>query len=288
MLDRIPFLLAIVLFCVDGLAQENIIHFEKGVHVQTVNQWTTSLSRVSNVDSTTYIRKKSGGFDKLHKSGHRDVIIWIPRSTDLSKNFTLLIWFHGHWGFVPKRTFEDRVLKQVVPFANNKNFVVAIPEMPWSVHTSTPTKRNSMLWEKPGDFLLFMNQLTQLLESHNRNRQLGSVDYRIVGHSAGGSAIKRIAITGDLCHLEPTMVIWSDSSYGNWLDTAWESCFKEGPSIDVRVFVVEGDSPWRNAVRFINKFRKPPSNIKIFVKKKPGWSHKAIGNNIVELSEVLQ
>lgn len=267
------------------------LHWEQGVNKKVVKEWALSLNKTSSVSSTTYILKKSGGKDKLHRTGHRDVIVWIPSTADLTKDFITVIWFHGHWGYVPSRTFEDRTLKQFVPLTPTKNFVLVIPEMPWSVHTPTPTKRNSQLWLKPGDFMEFVDQIYSVLFNHlNLSAKtilpLGDIDYRIVGHSAGGSVIKRLGITGDLCRLSPSLVVWSDSSYGSWLKNAWDGCLKDHPNILVKVFVQKWLSPWRNTIKFLGEFQGPPPNLEMYVKNK-GWSHKLIGNNIVKLSDLL-
>ena len=270
------------------------VHWEKGVNKKVVKEWTGSLDKVSTVSSTTYIKKKVGGKDKLHRKGHRDVIIWIPKDTDLTKDFIAVMWFHGHYGYVPQRTFEDRTLKQFVPLVGSKNFVVVIPEMPWSVHASTPTKRNSLLWMKPGDFMKFVSQVENVLLNHVKSkvsdvtgtkRGLGKIDYRVVGHSAGGSTIKRLGITGDLCKLNPSMVVWSDSSYGSWLQNAWDGCLGES-NILVKVFVQKWLSPWKRTTAFLGQFQDMPDNLRLYVKNK-GWSHKLIGDNVVKLSDLL-
>lgn len=271
------------------------ITWETGVNKRITKEWSLSLDKTSNVSSSTYIMKKSGGKDPLHSHKHRDVIVWIPDTTDLSRDFISIIWFHGHWGYVPKRTFENRTLKQLVPMTS-KNFVLILPEMPWSVHTKTPTKRNSQLWKKPGDFLKFVQQVENLLLKH-RNRgskfaqtsrkKLGKIDYRIVGHSAGGSTIKRLGITGDLCKINPSLVVWSDSSYGLWLRRAWDGCLGNHRNTLVKVFVSKGDSPWKRATQFVGDFQGPIENFELHVKRKPRWTHKLIGDNIVELSNLL-
>ena len=279
-----------VIFLLPLVAEANPSHkviWNSGVNIKVVNSWSKSLDKISNVNSVTYIDKKSGGKDKLHRTGHRDVIVWIPETTNLSKNFILVVWFHGHYGYVPHRTFEDRTLKQLAPLSGAKNFVLVLPEMPWSIHTTTPTKRNSLLWQKSGDFLKFIDSIHVTLKSHNNSDKLGKIDYRIVGHSAGGSTIKRIALTGDLCKLSPTMVVWSDSSYGSWLDNAWTGCLNSSPDILVKVFVHKGGPPWRSANRFLNKNKIKPKNLKLYVKSK-GWSHKLIGNKIVDISQLLE
>jgi len=272
------------------------VEWEGGVNIRVVKEWSDSLNKVSDVGSVTYIRKKSGGKDSLHRVGHRDVIIWVPGTTDLSKAFTVVIWFHGHYGYVPHRTFENRTLKQFVPLAADKNFVVIIPEMPWSVHTKTPVKRNSKLWMKPGQFISFVKQVELELIQHwmmqtktvpISDLRIGKIDYRIVGHSAGGSTIKRLAMTGDLCKLEPSKIVWSDSSYGNWLDHAWKGCLKNNPHIRVKVLVAKWDWPYKNATRFMKQFGKnPPEQLSLHVFNRP-MTHKLIGNNAVKLSNLL-
>lgn len=281
-------LLITILIASESTAQTHTVHWDSGVNQVVVKEWTKSLDKVSNISSTTYISKKMGGEDKLHRAGHRDVIVWVPGTTDLTKDFVMVVWFHGHWGYVPTRTFEDRTLKQLVPLTRSKNFVLVIPEMPWSVHTSTPTKRNSLLWTKKGQFLQFVAQVHTTLSYHNSGNRLGNIDHRIVGHSAGGSTIKRVAMTGDLCKLKPSMVVWSDSSYGPWLQTAWDGCLKGHRDILVKVFVSKGDSPWWRATQFMGQFQTPPNNLELHVMKKPRWSHKLIGDNVVELSKLLE
>lgn len=284
--------LLLLLFTPSYALEINKVFSETGVNSRVIKEWKLSLSKISKNSSTSYILKKSGGKDKLHSAGHRDAIVWIPGSTDLSKDFITVIWFHGHWGYVPHRTFEDRILKQFVPLTSSKNFVVVIPEMPWSVHTSTPTKRNSLLWLKPGDFMSFVDQVYSILYNHlNKNNDLlqplGSIDYKVVGHSAGGSTIQRLGSTGDLCKISPSMVVWSDSSYGTWLDHAWRGCLSKNSHIRVKVLVAKWDSPYKNATRFMKQFGKnPPEHLSLHVFERP-MTHKMIGNSAVRLSNLL-
>ena len=280
----------IVLFFIPASvsSEEHTVSWSKDAYNLTVKKWSNALNRVSSVESTTYIRKQLHGEDKLHATGHRDVIYWIPATTDLSKPFIMIIWFHGHWGYDENRTFVTRTLKQLVPKAEaGVNFVLVLPEMPWTIHGKTPRKRNSLIWTKKGQFLEFIDEAHSLLSKHNQGKRLGKADYRIVGHSAGGSTIKRLGITGDLCKIDPSMVVWSDSSYGAWLENAWDGCLKDSCTL-VSVYVHVGGPPWRSLNRFLNRFRKKdlPANLKFSMMGK-GWSHKKIGDNIVDLSNIL-
>jgi len=272
-------------------AQGYTIQFNKGVNQKVVSGWASSLDKIDDTSSKTYIRKKSGGKDELHRVGHRDVIVWIPETTDVTQDFILVFWFHGHYGYVPHRTFQDRTLKQFVPLARSKNFVVVIPEMPWSIHAKTPTKRNSLVWTKPGDFLKFVTQVKGILSEHMNDTHptgttLGTIDYRVVGHSAGGSTIKRLGMTGDLCKISPSMVVWSDSSYGTWFDLAWKGCLKDN-NIPTKVFVKKWGAPYRSIMRFVNDNGGVPKKAGLNIMLHP-WTHKSIGDNIVKLSGLLE
>ena len=285
---KIFFCVSVCCLGIPAAGQTHTITWEKGVYKKTTKKWVNALNQSGKVSSTSYINKQLGGRDKLHAVKHRDGIIWIPDSTNLSEEFIMLIWFHGHYGYDEQRTFNDRTLKQIVPKAREGvNFVLVLPEMPWTVHGKTPTKRNSLIWTKEGQFLEFIDKTYSLLYRHNKNKSLGEIDYRIVGHSAGGSTIKRLGITGDLCKIGPSMVVWSDSSYGLWLRNAWDGCLASNRNILVKVFVAKGGPPWRRATQFMGEFQGSPENVELHVMRKPKWSHKLIGDNVVKLSGVL-
>ena len=285
-MKRVALVLFLALIPQTAFSQSHEIDFGLNVYQKTAAKWVRALSKSSDISSTTYISKEHGGKDSLHPAKHRDSIVWIPKSTDLSKDFIMLVWFHGHIGYDEVRTFQDRTLLQLVPHAKRgKNFVLVLPEMPWSKNGRTPTKRNGMIWRKSGDFLQFIEQAKSILKSHNENKELGNIDYRVVGHSAGGSTIKAVSITQDLCKLNPSVVVWSDSSYGRWLDNAWSGCLKDSSAI-IKVFVRKWGSPHRQAARFLKSFEKKPENIELHVMT-GRWTHKLIGNNAVKLSNIL-
>ena len=269
-------------------AENYTLDIEAGVYHKTVSKWARSLHHVGGVNSTTYIRKLEGGKDRLHAAKHRDVVYWIPGTTDLSKPFIMLIWFHGHYGYDQQRTFVDRTLAQMVPKAlEGKNFVLVLPEMPWSVHGRTPTKRNGKIWTKPGEFNNFVKKSVDLVANHHGNsscddmqcKPLGAIDYRIVGHSAGGSTISTVGSTGDLCLLNPTRIVWSDSTYGRWLERANSGCLQE---FQTDVFINGHKSTATSPRRFVKTYEG--RNTTIHQKK---LSHKLIGNNIIKLSGIL-
>ena len=129
-----------------------------------------------------------------------------------------------------------------------------------------------------------MDEVASYLYRHSGVVTLPAIDYKVIGHSAGGSTIWRIAKTGDLCKISPSEVVWSDSSYGMWLDRAWNGCLK-GSGIKQHVFVKKWDSPYNHAKRFLKTY-KHPAGIDLHVMEYP-WTHKTIGNSVVKLSGIL-
>jgi len=277
-----------VLVASTSFAQTHTIHFDREATSQTISKWSKALLAMLNTDSTSYIKKKSGGVDRLHRSGHRDVIVWIPKATDLTKKTKVILWFHGHRGY-RKGTFQNRILHQFSPLVGLENFVVVLPEMPWSVNTKTPTKRNGYVWTVPGSFLKFINQVKSVLASHvaQSATAIGDLEYKIVGHSAGGSTISRIAATGDLCKVENlTKIVWSDSTYGSQLQRAWMGCLGSS-GILTEVFTLKWTITWKNTRKFLKIFKIRSRFLKFYEMSRP-WTHRKIGNNIVKISSLLE
>ena len=250
---------------------QSVVVTDAAVYPKTAARWT---EEVSGTESITFL-KKMGITDPKHKNGSRDYAIWLPHSA--ANNAVGIIWFHGHHGF-SSRTFEKRILKQFVPHIG-KNFFVVIPEMPWSYNTSTRTSRNGKIWQKRGEFLSFVRDVEYHLENTVGIRK---VDWRIVGHSAGGSTIATLGKTGDLCRVGVSRIVWSDSSYLRWLEAAYSGCLRDYEH-RTDVFVTTSGSPVRNARRFVKAYKG--KNVKMHVRR---GGHTFIGDNIVNLSKILE
>ena len=105
-----------------------------------------------------------------------------------------------------------------------------------------------------------------------------------IGHSAGGSVFKAAALSGDLCKVNPDMVVWSDSTYGNWFNVAWSRCLHKGGS-NVVVLIRKWTKTWKSFRSFSKK-----SNPSIFLDVKYYGGkiyHKTIGDNAIQFAEVF-
>lgn len=224
--------------------------------------------------------------DRLNKAGSSEALFFLP-SSSRPDDLTVIFWFHGCGGY-SERTFDIRLALQLKKLEDrNHSYAIVVPELLWSKNTTTSCSRQGRSFRKPGTLVSFVNDsLTKINEAMNNSGKETSVNPRLVfiGHSAGGSVIKAASVSGDLCKIKPAEVVWSDSTYGRWLDTAWRRCLSKGGSSTV-VLVRKWTKTWKNLQRFMK--RQSPKD---FLRVKPYGGkiyHKTIGDNAIEFSEVF-
>lgn len=261
------------------------------VYKPTINKWKSTVESAS-FDSTSWLWSL-GSSDRKHKNGSRDTILMVP-TVSVPDDITLIVWFHGLNGF-SKKTFEKRLIPQIEDIVENGNSIaVAIPEMPWSINTSTPRKRQGKVWTRPGELEQYVKSIKERLEAWaiiTHGVDLGSIRIVFVGHSAGGSALMSASREGSLCRLGPEAIVWSDASYGHWLDSAWKGCIKEADT-ELHILVRKWDKPHKNAQRLIKRMTKrsrllskPDIHYKVLNRKH--WTHGRIGNNVFVLTNLF-
>jgi hypothetical protein len=269
---------------------ESETHVGTSVYKPTSKRWLSSVHN-ENFESISWIWSL-GTTDRNHKNGHRDSILVIP-TTSRPDDITLIVWFHGLNGF-SKKTFSKRIMPQIRQAVKDGNsLAVAIPEMPWSINTRTPRKRQGQVWRRPEELKKYVESLKKHLRVWSQITHgipIGTIRLVFVGHSAGGSALKAAAVEGSLCQLNPETIVFSDASYGHWLDTTWKSCVKN-TDIDLHILVRKWDKPHKNAERIIKKISRPQSapktNVHYQVLDRKQWSHGKIGNSVFILSDIF-
>ena len=282
------FTLLLVLFLTTSVHAETEVYVGPNVYKPTVKRWENAVKN-ANFRSVTWIWSL-GVRDRKHKNGSRDTILMVPEVSN-SSDITLVVWFHGCSGFSQK-TFTNRLIPQIETLVKQGNsLAIAIPEMPWSINTSTRCKRQGRVWRSPGDLEKYVDSLREHLQIWalvTHKAALDTVRIVFVGHSAGGSAIASAAKEGSLCRLAPEAVIWSDASYGSWLDKAWKGCISKIET-DLHVLVRKWDKPHKNADRLIKSTRgrdfKATILYQILNRKK--WKHRDIGNSVFSLTDVF-
>ncbi len=224
--------------------------------------------------------------DRLNKNGTSEAFLFIPDHAS-PDNIAVVVWFHGCGGY-SDRTFDVRLAKQLkILDDRNLSYALVVPELHWSKNTSTTCGRQGRSFKKAGQLISFVNDSISRINSNFVNLGMKkAVNPRVifVGHSAGGSVIKAASISGDLCKINPTDVVWSDSTYGRWFDSAWSHCLSRG-NFKVTVLIRKWTTTWKNFRRFTKgKLRRDFLKTKFYTGK---VYHKTIGDNALEFSEVF-
>ena len=162
-----------------------------------------------------------------------------------------------------------------------------MPELHWSKNTKTRCSRQGRSFRKPGELIGFVNDSTRRINDEFKRRgkaQAINPELIFIGHSAGGSVIKAASVSGDLCKLKPTAVVWSDSTYGHWFKKAWRHCLSRG-DFKVVVLVRKWTATWRSFKRSLPSFSNIDFlDVKVYTGK---IYHKTIGDNAIEFSKVF-
>ena len=261
------------------------VHADSTVYTHTVKRWKRAI-KTASFESSSWLWNLNFR-DRHHKHGSRDSILMVPDAA-IPEDITLIVWFHGCNGF-SERTFRKRIVPQMEALVEEGNSVaIALPELPWSTNTDTRCKRQGRVWRSAGALEEYVSSLRGQLKMWaqiKHGTELGQVHLVFVGHSAGGSALMSAAAEGGLCRLAPEAVIWSDASYGYWLDTAWRSCLSRLDT-ELHVLVRKWNKPYHSAQRVMKRARRTPHSARIFYQPLNGkyWSHTRIGDRALLLT----
>lgn len=172
-------------------------------------------------------------------NGYRNVIVMMPKTTNLDNPFELIYHFHGHasWfsGGTPKHILENmKTLSE-----QKRNFVLVYPQMPWGGNQKSPnsflysSKVNGINDREPGVFLgppagtskggsfqalndqvltVIKEVLKGASQSDESTMQIGFLT--VTCHSRGGIALAMIAATGGFMEVKPDKITLGDADYG--------------------------------------------------------------------------
>lgn len=269
------------------LGPKNTFILGEKVYEPTLAAWKSAIAGSGlEVRTVTWIGAVEGNGvgDHKHKNKSRNTIIFAPKNVKFDDTLETIFYFHGLTGFT-KKEFVNRVLPNLDKMIKRgQNFILVFPELPWANQTLTRRGRQRVVWNYKDreNFNIFYSNILTLINSKflksSEPRAWRPENLIIIGHSAGGSAIRMAAKNGGLVTANPKRVVFSDASYGTWLDQAWNSYFSNNPDCEVVVLVRKGDNPWLNAVRFLKRFRNVPERLKPYVFNRKKYTHTSIGN----------
>ncbi len=249
-------------------------------------------AQVANIAKNELLSRKFCGFllvstfesigkrDVRHKFLKRQVMMMLPKISKSTTEVDVVYWFHGLNGF-SKKTFSKRLMPQYEYIRKKlgKDVVLIVPELPWSHYTTTPRGRQ-------GRIFLRKNQLVNMVDEAETITQYiykKQIKFRrhFVGHSAGGCAIASASVVGDLCAVNPKTVLFSDATYGRWLERTWRGCVGHHVRKDQLKLIILTDKwqkPWKSYVKWRKKHKKYSHKAVSHVLT-GAWSHGKIGNH---------
>ena len=280
----------IVFFCMASVGYTLTVIYAPHCFGRTKADWTrvyedlVSQNKTSKGYSYIMSLEGNGRHDRRHKNNARDTIVFIPKETTANKPIDFIFYFHGLGGF-KERDFRVRTLRHTPALSENNNYVLIIPEMPWSRNTSTPRSRQGRVFTREQNFATFTQSVNAIVNIHYK--QLVRINKAIlIGHSAGGSALMSISRSGGMNWLyeqtntKEIKVIFSDASYGRWLDIAWNSINPRKEGIEFVVLTRKNDRPYHNASRFLR--RKTLHGLRHIVFDRRQKSHGDIGDEAMQ------
>jgi hypothetical protein len=226
---------------------------EENVDPTVKGWWEKAMKILPPGQSWVGKNKNNGAKDPKHKHGSRSTIIWYSNNVDLKQPWELIYFFHGLKEFSAK-SLEKQIAKQIKKTASEgRNFVLVAPELPWSAR-GTPTTRQKLGFdstsEAGGNFKLFhVDVLKQIKQMSGAGTTPAFIS--IFAHSAGGSALGRIADDGGLAAVGPNRVFGSDCDYG-WYPggvykLVWNKYVKDQKNVWFTMMTTKNGKPRKNA-----------------------------------------
>lgn len=229
--------------------------FLKGKRASPVStsRWEKALTAKS-LSGTTWIGNinSNGAEDPFHDQGKRDTLLFSPSSTSLSSPLEIIYYFHGidEFGAADLRDKVAAGIKSLA--AKGRNFVFAMPELPWSNMTERPNRRFNIAtaWRPVDNFSSFHKDvLTQMREAFSNGIEIKHIT--IIGHGGGGKAISNAVRHFDA--ISPDRIIFSEASLADYLDVVWDKYASKRPDVEIDILVQSAGASEKNARDFINR-----------------------------------
>jgi len=251
---------------------------EAGVLQKTVNE-LSNCEKASKLKIWSWVGFVNGNneHDPKHSNGKRSTFIAHNEKVNAKIHF-VIVWFHGMHGY-NAGTFDGIYDYLVWLDKQNISVTFILPELPWSSNVNGIDGR--YVWVKQDSFKTFYDNALAKVPKLSKSKETHVI---VAGHSRGGKSIAWAAKTGGLCKVNPTWVIWSDATYGSWLQKAWEYCLKDIP-VHIEIFYLRNTETQTSVKKFqlINN-----STLVELIPMSYPWYHGKIGDNVLKISDVFK
>jgi len=216
-----------------------------------LTEWESALTD-DGVCGKTWIgvSTNNGATDSYLLNGDsRLTIVFVPESTNFDSPIEMIYFFHGIEGFYYSDgnnqydDFNNRLAPQIKDMMNEgRNFVIVFPEMPWSAGDQSGDRaiqsQYSLVWDgTDSDLSGLHNEVLSIVGSLSGTQQIPSGGVTLVGHSAGGSALRRAASNGYMEEIGVVKITFSDADYGSQTASVWNNYVESNPNTELNLLV---------------------------------------------------
>lgn len=223
-------------------------------------------------------------------------IIWYSNSTDFGQQWELMYFFHGLNEFTQK-TFEEQIAPQIsTAVAQGRNFVLVMPELPWSKNFGGKRQHSAFNPSVVGNILDGGSQnkrfrkyhaeiMKRLNELHGKKKLTPNL-VSIYAHSAGGGALKYAAKSGCLKSVGVERLFLSDCDYMGVTKSVWDEYVKTNKNVWMTCMTRKGKprKATDKAFKIIGAVQKEREIYHIKTKKSHAWCG---ANCIITISDEL-
>lgn len=237
-----------------------------------LKKWDKSI-RNANVPGKTWIGvlNNNGIEDYKNKNGKRNTIIFSPNVTDFTVPVELIYFFHGIKEFGDNYDFEKRYSQGIKKLSDSgRNFVIVIPELPWSIDSK---EYDRDAWVDNDNFDDFHKEIKNILVKNYSNK-INIEFITVIGYSGGGRAIKNAAIKG-FENVKPNRIIFADASYKDYAQSTWDNYVSKNLNVEFDLLVQDSGATFTNAKTLYDKIS---SNKNVLFEIIKGKNHKEIGD----------
>lgn len=240
--------------------------------IRYADEWEEALDDKGIVGQSWVGKLDSNGpndSDSLSNTG-RLTIIFVPYTTDLSKDYELMYFFHGNGGFcggedwcyfqsfyspTPFNDFSGRLTPQLREMSDDKrNFVLVFPELPWSSGDTSINADTGGKLRSGGssiDIVKFQDDVIDIIKSEFEGTE-GPSFVSMVGHSRGGEQLA--AVSGYMSQLGVDKITFSDADYSSQTQAVYNTYVKDhsGVELNMLVSITGPHAPLKYSILLVN------------------------------------
>lgn len=191
------------------------------------SRWKKALES-NEIDGSSWI-------GNLKSNKERQLIVFSPETTNFCIPVELMYYFHGENEFGNSYDLDKRIVGSIKDLIQNgRNFVLVMPELPWSIGL----KKDGPLWSG-GEFKDFHNDVIGKIKQ-NFSIDLDATFISFTATGRGGEAM--VSVLPSFSDVKPNKITLAEADYGNYTKQIWEKYVKENDFVEFNLLTGNSSS----------------------------------------------